>query len=88
MAQFDVYRNPRRGSPARYLLDVQHNLFRDLKTRIVVPLLPAEEITPMTRLNPVFEIAGARFVMSTTELAAIDPDIQNPRVSVLKFIFY
>lgn len=71
MAQFDVYRNPRRGSAARYLLDVQHAMFTHLKTRIVVPLIPARDVKPMTRLNPIFEIDGERVVMSTTELAGI-----------------
>ena len=40
MAQFDVYRNPRGTSRARYLLDVQHDVLSGLKTRVVVPLLP------------------------------------------------
>ena len=71
MAQYDVYRNPRRGSPAKYLLDVQHRLFSGLKTRVVVPLVAAEGVKPMTRLNPVFRIDGKRWVMSTTELAGI-----------------
>jgi toxin CcdB len=71
MAQYDVYRNPRRGGPAKYLLDVQHRLFSDLRTRVVVPLVPAEGIKPMTRLNPVFRIERKRWVMSTTELAGI-----------------
>ena len=71
MAQYDIYRNPRRGSPAKYLLDVQHRLFSDLRTRVVVPLVAAEGIKPMTRLNPVFRIEGKRWVMSTTELAGV-----------------
>jgi toxin CcdB len=71
MAQFDVYRNPRRGSVAPLLLDVQHRLFSDLKTRVVVPLVPAKGVVPMTRLNPVIDIAGKKLIMSTTELAGI-----------------
>jgi toxin CcdB len=71
MAQFDVYRNPRRGSVAPYLLDVQYRLFSHLGTRVVVPLIAAKRVKPMTRLNPVFEIHGEKLVMSTTELAGI-----------------
>jgi toxin CcdB len=71
MAQFDVYRNPRGRSRALYLLDVQHNVLGDLKTRVVVPLLPLEQIKPMTRLNPVFEVDGGKFVMSTPEIAGV-----------------
>jgi len=71
MAQFDVYRNPRRSSRARYLLDVQHNVLGGLKTRVVVPLLPLEQVKPMTHLNPVFEVEGGKFVMSTPEIAGV-----------------
>ena len=63
MAQFDVYRNPRGGSRARYLLDVQHSALAELKTRVVVPLL--------TRLNPVVDAEGGKFVMSTPEIAGV-----------------
>ncbi len=40
MAQFDVFRNPNPGTRASYpyLLDVQPPLFRDLSTRVVIPL--------------------------------------------------
>jgi toxin CcdB len=71
MPQFDVYRNPRRGSRARYLLDVQHDVLSGLKTRVVVPLLPLEQVKPMTRLNPVFDVEGVKFVMSTPEIAGV-----------------
>jgi toxin CcdB len=71
MAQFDVYRNPRDRSRARYLLDVQHYVLSDLKTRVVVPLLPLEQVKPMTRLNPVFDVVGGKFVMSTPEIAGV-----------------
>jgi len=71
MAQFDVYRNPNRDSRAPYLLDLQHGMFSQLRTRIVAPLIPAEQVKPMTRINPVFEVEGRQLVMSTTELAGI-----------------
>jgi toxin CcdB len=71
MSQFDVYRNPRGRSRARYLLDVQHNVLGDLKTRVVVPLLSLEQVKPMTRLNPVFDVEGGKFVMSTPEIAGV-----------------
>lgn len=71
MAQFDVYRNPRGTSRARYLLDVQHNVLGGLKTRVVVPLLPLGQVKPMTRLNPVFDVEGDKFVMSTPEIAGL-----------------
>jgi toxin CcdB len=79
MARFDVYRNPHRNERVPYLLDVQHDLLSHLKTRIVIPLISAERVTAMTRLNPVFEIENRKVVMSTTELAGIPiKDIGEP----------
>jgi len=69
MAKFDVYRLPRGGA---YALDCQADILGDLNTRFVVPLLPIDEAPrPATRLNPVFEIEGERFVMVTQSAATI-----------------
>ena len=54
------------------MLDVQADLLRDLKTRVVVPLLPAADVPPaLSRLHPEFEIAGRRTLMATQFMAAI-----------------
>lgn len=71
MAQFDVHRLPGRSRSPRFVLDVQHDMFSHLKTRVVVPLIPVAEMRPMTRLNPAFVIDGETVAMSTTELAGI-----------------
>ncbi len=69
MAKYDVVPNP---SGEGYLLDVQTDLLAGLNTRVVVPLLPiATAPKPATRLNPVFEIEGARVVMVTQFMAAV-----------------
>ena len=69
MARFDLYRNP--DGPG-LLLDVQSDLMRDLNTRIVVPLMRRREAPkPAGRLNPVFDIDNAEFVLVTQFLAAI-----------------
>ena len=70
MAKFDVYAR-RDGGPG-LLLDCQADLLGDLATRFVVPLLAeAEAPRPAARLNPLFEIAGLRFVMVTQFAAAV-----------------
>jgi len=74
MAQFDVYLNPhpdtRKSIP--YLLDVQAELLDTLATRVVVPLILAEEMGLAAKhLNPQFKIKGVAVVMSTAELAGI-----------------
>jgi toxin CcdB len=69
MARFDLYRNP---SGAGLLLDIQSDLMRDLKTRIVVPLLRRRDAPkPAGRLNPVFMIERTEFVMMTQSMASV-----------------
>ena len=74
MAQFDVHRNPNPDSnrDIPYLLDIQSDLLDTLATRVVAPLV---EYTSMPRpahhLNPVFEVCGERFVLSTAEVAGV-----------------
>jgi hypothetical protein len=46
MARYDVYENANRATAREYplLVDVQADYFRDLRTRIVVPLAPREAL--------------------------------------------
>jgi toxin CcdB len=69
MARFDVWRGREAG---QLLLECQSDLLRNLATRLVVPLLPlAEAPVPARRLNPVFTIDGAEWVMGTQFAAAV-----------------
>lgn len=87
MAQFDVYLNPspdtRKSVP--YLLDVQAELLDTLATRVVVPLVLAEEMGLAAKhLNPQFKIKGVAVVMSTAELAGIPNRSLGDKVVSLK----
>ncbi|HWK47978.1 MAG TPA: CcdB family protein [Stellaceae bacterium] len=65
----DVYADP---SGSGLLLDVQSDLLSNLATRVVVPLrLPDDSPPPIGGLNPIFEIAGRKYVMATSLLSAI-----------------
>lgn len=69
MARFDVFPNP---DGAGHLLDVQSDILGALNTRVVVPLLPADDAPqPAKRLNPTFQIDGVACVMATQFLAAV-----------------
>src|SRR3546814_1203666 len=51
---------------------IQCDYLSRLSTRIVVPLQPEEDAPPPARdLNPVFRIAGTRYVMMTQYMAAV-----------------
>lgn len=87
MAQFDVYLNPnpntRKAIP--YLLDVQADLLDALNTRVVAPLVLAEEMgLPAKQLNPQFKIKGMPVVMSTAELAGVSTSSLGDKVASLK----
>lgn len=67
MAQFRVYRLP--GGPL--VLDLQSDLV-ETGARVVAPLVPlAEGPPPLTRLEPVFDIAGEAVALHVGELAAV-----------------
>jgi toxin CcdB len=70
MARFDVYKY---SAAVPYVVDVQADLLSDLKTRVVIPLLPhaqaKKEVLP--RLKPVIKIHGKDHVLMTTDIGAI-----------------
>jgi toxin CcdB len=84
MAQFDIYRNPKRGSYP-LLLDVQADIMAQLTTRIVVPL--AERNTyqraPMTATSPIVTVDAREYVAVIPLLAAIAKSALGPKVGSL-----
>ncbi len=81
MARLDVYRE--RGTDAS-LVDCQTDLLSFLRSRFVIPLEPEGEATPVARrLNPVFDLAGGRYVMATHLAAAVPLDTLGAKVGVL-----
>jgi len=70
MARFDVYRY---SSEVPFVIDVQADLLDDLKTRVVIPLLPQaqarREILP--RLKPLIKVNGKNYVLITTDIGAL-----------------
>jgi toxin CcdB len=69
MERFNVYPNP---SGRGYLLNVQADAMDHLATRVVIPLLPLDELpNPATGLNPLFVIDEAQYIMVTQSMAAV-----------------
>jgi len=69
MARFDVFPNPDRNG---YLLNIQTDLLNHLNTRVVVPLLPADDAPkPARYLNPTFQIGDDDVVMVTQFIATV-----------------
>jgi toxin CcdB len=68
MAQFDVWRT----SEGALVIDCQANLLKHLNTRLVVPLLHADQFDVVARrLNPLFTIEDTDYVMYTQFTATL-----------------
>ncbi|WP_411340411.1 CcdB family protein [Sphingopyxis sp. J-6] len=80
MAQFDVLKS-RDG--ANLLLDCQSDLLGHFDTRFVVPLVPAQAAQKLSRLHPIFEVDGERFIMATQLASAVDARELGDRVASL-----
>ncbi|WP_284777696.1 CcdB family protein [Agrobacterium sp. lyk4-40-TYG-31] len=69
MARFCVYKLV--GSHI-LLLDLQADILDDLKTRVVAPLYPANELSwSLAKLSPRFLISSEIFVMATQRMVAV-----------------
>lgn len=81
MAQFDVFRNPRRGA-FPLLLDVQADLLSDLATRVVVPMAPGKSwaAARLSRLNPIAMVERVEYVLVFQEMAAVPVSMLGPPV--------
>jgi toxin CcdB len=83
MAQFDVFRNPRRGL-FPLLADVQADLLSGLATRVVVPMARRKRFgKPITRLNPLCTIGGVEYVLVFQEMAAVPVSMLRAPVASL-----
>lgn len=81
MAKFDLYANP--DGPG-YLVDCQSNLLDYLNSRFVVPLLPPDSAPkPAGRLNPIFQIEDAPYVMVTQFAGAVPQRRLGPTIASL-----
>lgn len=73
MAQLDVYLNPDESSRAEipFLLDIQHEMHFQLRTRLVVPLVRIEvQRAALSALCPIFVIDGESVFASVPELSS------------------
>jgi toxin CcdB len=70
VARFDVHRISGLQAP---VVDIQADVLRDLRTRIVIPLGPVDqqEREAAPRLRPRLLVAGIEYILNTPEMAAI-----------------
>ena len=80
MARFDVYKS---GNARGLLLDIQSDLLDEFGSRVIVPLLPAEDMQSVSRLHPLFVINDERYIMSTHLIFAIPVDRLGAKIGSL-----
>lgn len=76
MPQFHLYRNANKATQKNYpyLLDIQSNLLSELRTTVVIPLMP-KRLTgnhTISKLNPVIHFKSENLTIMTQNLAGID----------------
>lgn len=82
MAKFDVCKGP---DGDHYLLDVQSDILDILATRVVVPLIPSDQVlNAAKRLNPIFELDGVTVVMASQHIATVPRAILKTPIVNLK----
>lgn len=88
MSQFSVYQNPNQKTKKTYpfLLDIQSSLLDDLVTTVVIPLALNSHVgtAAISKLNPIFDIDGVRYVALTQQLAGIERKNLGPKTHNLE----
>lgn len=81
MARFKVYRL---RDESVLLLDLQADVLEDLKSRVVAPLIPLNEMSwAIGQMNPRFEIDGKIYVFAPQRLGAVAASDLGPVVADL-----
>ena len=73
MAQHDVHEHPGERMRREYplVIELQSDLLVSLDVCVIAPLRRLELITPIRRLNPVFDVQGIKVVLAPTEIVGI-----------------
>ena len=87
MPQFFLYKNANKVTQKNYpyLLDIQSSLLDDLRTTVVIPLMPKRLAGDHTiaRLNPVIKFKSESFTVMTQNLAGVDRNALGENVGDL-----
>ena len=87
MPQFSLHKNANRATQKNYpyLLDIQSNLLEDLRTTVVIPLMPKRLAGNhiISKLNPVIKFKSESFITMTQNVAGVDRNALGEKVSDL-----
>lgn len=70
MSRFDVYKY---DGMVPLLMDIQADLLSDLKTRVVIPLMPESKAREeaAARLKPIIKVDGKKYILMTTDIGTV-----------------
>ena len=73
MAQFDVYKNPgaRTSKQAPFLVEIQGRFVESLVTCVIIPLVHQGQFSGATVLNPIIQVNGVEYLLSTAEITSV-----------------
>ncbi|MFK7838505.1 MAG: CcdB family protein [Sulfitobacter sp.] len=81
MSKYDLH--PTRAGKS-YLLDLQTDLLEVQRTRMMVPVLPAQEVPQRVKaLHPMIDVEGERFVLATHLMGAVPLSLLLPPIGNL-----
>lgn len=87
MPQFLLYRNSNKATQKNYpyLLDIQSNLLSELRTTVVIPLMPKRIAGShaISKLNPEIRVKNENLIAMTQSLAGIDRNVLGDPISDL-----
>ncbi|MBT8420034.1 MAG: CcdB family protein [Gammaproteobacteria bacterium] len=88
MSQLTLYKNEDDASNGiyPYFIDIQNPLFRDLNSRLVIPLSPHEALdnTDAKRLCPVISLNEGSFVLLTHQMTSVSKSLLKTKVTSLE----
>jgi len=81
MAQFDIYQNDNSATRNRfpYLLDIQHPLHENTRTRMIIPL--TDQLREITMLTPTIEVEQQFFVAIVPEMVGMDRSFLGKKIA-------
>lgn len=88
MKQYDFYKNTDKETQTGYpyFIDIQAELLNDLKSRVVIPLVPAKDATSYpANLCSIIKISGKNFALLTHQITAIPTSLLENKEGSLIF---
>lgn len=88
MAQFDVYTNPNKKSQDTFpfIVDIQNPLINGLATRLVIPMVKANNLKNLTlgKLTPSITYEEQHYLLLTPQLTSMPSELLKNPIGTIK----